>query len=296
METRPTPVSGEAQRTHRRAPLFDDFADDARLSPDGTKILFTRDGPAWWRKGYYGSQSAAIWLYDIKDKTFTKLLAPETGARWPLWKPDASGFYFVGDGDRKSWNLCSYEFGTKKVTTLTKFDDDSVVFPAVSRDGSTIVFRRLFDSYRYEPGSGLPPTKLEITADDDAVRVERYDRKLLSSAKDFTLSRDGLEIAFVAGGDVWVMDTELREPRQVTDTPEEEREPVFTPDGNGLLFISDAGGQTDVWRAERGDKSKYWWLNDNFPRSKLTDDVEVESQLMPTPPANGSLMCAAWAI
>jgi len=48
-------------------------------------------------------------------------------------------------------------------------------------------------------------------------------------ATEVAFSRDGLEIAFIAGGDLWLMDTELRDPRQVTKTPEEERNPAFSP-------------------------------------------------------------------
>lgn len=54
--------------------VFDDYAADPALSPDGKKILFVREGEAWWRKGYHGSQAAQIWLYDSDAKTFTKLL------------------------------------------------------------------------------------------------------------------------------------------------------------------------------------------------------------------------------
>ena len=34
--------------------LFDDYGSDGALSPDGTKLLFTREGEQWWRKGYTG--------------------------------------------------------------------------------------------------------------------------------------------------------------------------------------------------------------------------------------------------
>ena len=80
-----------------------------------------------------------------------------------------------------------------------------------------------------------------------------------------------------------MMDTELLEPRQVTDTPEEESDPVFSPDGESILFISDAGGQTDVWKASRADSDRYWWQNDNFKLEQLTKDADVESQLKWSP-------------
>jgi tricorn protease len=262
--------------------LFDDYGDDASLSPDGTKLLFTREGPAWWRKGYYGAQAAQIWLYDLQAKTFSHL-ASTTGARYPLWKPDGKSFYYVGNGTSKSWNLNEYDLGTSKSKTLTTFEDDSVVQPTLAADGKTLVFRRLFDLYRWTPEKPAAAKKLDIVVVDDDVRADPYDRKTLTSAKDFAVTRDGLEIAIIAGGDLWVMDTILREPKQVTDTPEEESEPLFTADQTALLYVSNAGGQCDIWKAEKSEANRYWWTNSKFNLKKITDDPTVESSLALSP-------------
>ena len=68
----------------------------ATSHPTRKSLIFTREGSPWWRKGYHGSQAAQVWRFDTVDKTFTKLLDPDTGARWPLWRPDGKGFYYVG--------------------------------------------------------------------------------------------------------------------------------------------------------------------------------------------------------
>ena len=221
--------------------LFDDYGASGALSPDGKRLLFTREGPAWWRKGYYGSQAAQIWMFEPETKTFTKLLDHNNGCLWPLWKPDGKAFYYVG-GQSGSFNLWEYNLETKGERQLTRMEDDSVVFPCISRDGSTIVFRHLFDLYRFNPSSESSPQKIELYDDGDAVS-EPIVRRRLSQATEVAFSADGLDIAFIAGGDLWVMDTELREPRQVTSTPEEERQPVFSPDGESLWFVSDAEGR-----------------------------------------------------
>src|SRR5439155_851847 len=62
--------------------LFDDYGSDGTLSPDGKKLLFTREGEAWWRKGYTGSRAAQIWLHDRDDNSFTKVLHQQHGCRW----------------------------------------------------------------------------------------------------------------------------------------------------------------------------------------------------------------------
>src|SRR5262249_36369093 len=146
----------------------------------------------------------------------------------------------------------------------------------------TIVFRHLFDLYRFRPGQTIPPEKIAIVHDGDRDHARR-ERRVLSQATSVAFSQDGLEIAFVAGGDLWVMDTELREPKQITNTVEEERYPVFSPGGDSLLFVSDKGGQCDVWKAERADRTKYWWQNDRFTLTRLTNDAAVESNLKWSP-------------
>ena len=271
-------------KRHERAAerlLFDDYGQNGSLSADGKRLLFTREGPAWWRKGYRGSQASQIWMWDSETKVFTQLLNHDAGCQWPLWKPDGQGFYFVG-ARSGSMNLCEYDLESKSEKQLTQFEDDSVAFPCLSRDGATIVFRQLFDLYRFHPGKSDPPVKLEITSDGDG-ESPRIERRTLAQASQVAFSRDGLEIAFIAGGDLWIMDTELREPRQVLATPEEERDPVFAPDGDSIWFVSDKEGQSDIWRAEKSEAAKYWWQNESFKVDRITNDPDLEGDLKFSP-------------
>jgi tricorn protease len=271
-------------RRDERSPeqlLFEDYGRSGSLSPDGKKLLFAREGAPWWRKGYKGSQSSQIWLYELENKSFTKVLDPSTGALWPLWNPDDKGFYYVGVS-KGAFNLKHHRLDASPDATLTEFEDDSVVYPCLSRDGSTLVFRRLFDLYRFEPQKGGSPVKLEITCASDPT-TSPIERRSLTSATSAAFSKDGLEVAFIAGGDLWVMDTELMEPKPITRTPEEERDPVFSPDGDSILFASDKDGQSDVWRATRADGKKYWWQNSEFKLDRLTQDADVEGTLKFSP-------------
>ncbi|MBI5689011.1 MAG: PD40 domain-containing protein [Verrucomicrobia bacterium] len=266
--------------------VFDDYGRTGDLSPDGKRLLFTREGEQATRKGYRGSQASQIWLYDSVTGIFTKLIAEDTSARFPRWRPDGKGFYFTS-GRSGSVNLWEYELANARQTQLTKFADDPVTSPAVSRDGRTIVFRHLFDFYRFEPGRSREPVRLEIW-DDSETAAANLERRTLTNVTDVAFSNDGLEVAFVAGGDLWVMDTILREPRQVTRTPESEHSPVFAPDGKSLIFVSDQNGQSDLWQAERENADEYWWRNDRFKLTRLTDDAETEQDLRWSP--DGSLL------
>lgn len=269
----------EEQRADKM--LFDDYGSEASLSPDGSKLLFVREGAPWFRKGYSGSQDGQIWLYELATKKFTKLRHTPGGCRWPLWKPTGDGYYYVAAGGG-STNLWESSLQGDTTRQLTHFTDDGPVFPTLSRDGSTLAFRVLFDLYSLSTKPGSAPQKIRIAAaTDSAPESEKHVTLAKSTQADFT--NDGLEIAFVAGGDVWVMDTELREPRQVTDTPEEERDVRWSPDGESLWFVSDRDGQADIWRAKRKNVKRFWWRNEEFSTERVTNDAEVESSLKFSP-------------
>jgi tricorn protease len=260
--------------------LFDDYGDSGALSPDGKKLLFTREGEGWWRKGYVGSRVAQVWLYDLESKNFTKLLHREFGCRWPLWKPDGNGFYYVAE-HAKGANLREYDFASQASKPLTKFKEDSVVFPAIARDGSRIVFRHLFDLYSYQP-SKAELKKLDIFHNTDR-SAKTSEHRVLTSATAAAFSQDGLEIAFIAGGDLWIMDTELREPKQITKTPEEEDNPLFSPDGQTILFTSSIGSHFAISKATRKNPKQFWWQNRDFEVTHLHEFQQRPTKLKVSP-------------
>ena len=261
--------------------VFDAYGDEGNISPNGKQILFVREGERWWRKGYHGSRAAQIWLYDVKKETFEKILDDPYGCRSPLWKPDGSGFYYAG-AESGTFNLREYDFELKDSSALTEYEDDFVVDPCISHDGSTIVFRHLFDLYRLHPGKDEQPQKIELTFDGDSP-VDEIVRRTESNANGASFTEDGLEMAFAAGGDVWVMETELKEPVAVNSTEHFESEPLFVDEGKSLLFVSDEGGQVDIVKATPKDGDLYWWQNEEFEFKKVTNDAATEVNVQRSP-------------
>jgi tricorn protease len=273
----------EVSLLERRAErvLFDDYADQGAVAPDGKKVLYTREGVEWWRKGYIGSEASQIWMFDTASGAHTLQVKADRGARSPLWKADGSGFYFASESDG-TYNLYERDFTTGATRQLTDFSDDGVNFATISRDGTTIAFRRLFDLYVFKPASGRPPRRIELFNAGEPLGKKTL-RRTLSSASESVHSPDALEIAFTAGGDLFVMDTELREPVRVTHSAELEHEPLFSPDGKAIFFVSEQGGQSDLWRVERADEEQYWWRNRDFVLKRMTQDPEPESDLRISP-------------
>ena len=59
------------------------------------------------------------------------------------------------------------------------------------------------------------------------------------------MSPSGKEVAFVMHGDVYVTSVEYRTTKRLTDTPEQERDICFAPDGRSIVYASERGG---VWQ------------------------------------------------
>jgi tricorn protease len=270
-----TPQSGEKL-------MFDAYGAMASLSPAGKAVLFTREGMTWSRKGYTGSKSSQIWLKRLGTEGYERLVGDDfDDCRYPVWAPDGESFYFVSEagGTRNIW---IYRLKSKKRKQLTNFEGDGVVAPALSADGQTMVFRRLFDLYRFDPTKNKPPEIVELEYDGDLFLQDRTERTL-TKATQIAYSSSGKVMAFISGGDVWVMDTLLKEPVQLTNTPAWESDLVFTKDGKSLYYIGQIAGQVDVLRAQRTDDKKPWWRNDNFEITKVTDDEVVEEALSISP-------------
>lgn len=267
--------------------LFNGYGAEGKVSSDNKRILFVREGERWWRKGYRGSRSAQIWMFNSTDDEFTKLVDTEAGNRSAVWGADGKLCYFCSSegAENGARNLWQYDFESKQAKQLTEFEDDLVTTPTISADGQTIVFSHKFDLYRWDTNGKRPPQLINIQLRADDLPPDTH-RRTLKTATDAAFSSDGLEIAFISGGDLWVMETELKEPVQITTSAEFESDPIFVDDGNAIVFVGWKDGQADVWKVQRSDESKYWWQTSDFNFTQITNDAEIESNLQLSPNGN----------
>ena len=262
--------------------LFDAYGSEGSLSRDGRYLLFTREGERWWRLGYHGARSAQIWMYDLKEEKFTKMLDRDHDCRWPVWRPDGRGFYFV-HGDHDGYDLYLQELDPKSKQRsgdpkkLVDMDHGSITFPTLSRNGRTLVFRHLGDLYRVNPTSqSLDCEKIPLRVSGDGA-TNPVVRRTLRQATEVEFTADGLEVAMVAGGDVWVMDTVLREPVRITDSPFDESNLVFDNTFKRLYLVQEIDGKSDIWYVEREDAKKHWWQNTKFKFTRVTNNEDYET-------------------
>ena len=247
--------------------VFDTYANGGKLSPDGKKILFTREGVETYRKQYKGTQAEQIWIYDIASDSFSQPLKSDTGLRWPLWGANSKSFYYVSQQDG-TFNLYQHFLKSGKDKQLTFFKGDGVILPSISDDGSTIVFRKLFHLYTLSTKKNSKPKQLELfhKVVDHQPSVKKT---IETKTKDLDFTPSGLEMGFIANNDIFVMDTVLKEPVQVSQTTEYESNLLFGDKGQTLYYLKDDGIQTSIYKVQKKDPSQYWWKSSDFEHIEL---------------------------
>lgn len=264
--------------------LFNAYADAVAISPNGEQLLYTTGGEKLYRKGYEGSLAGKIWLRNLATGEQRLVLDLKTSCRTPMWKPDGKGFYYVGQQDG-CFNVREYNLKSGEDKALTDFTEAAVIIPSLSANGKAMVFRNLFDFYRMDPRKPKSLKKLDLWIETDTPAMKTRRRFYTSVWNNdewgsFSATDDGLELCFTAGGDLWAMDTVLREPVAVCgDASTHEREAIFSKDGNSIYFLRDDGLGVNIWKAEREDETLYWWENEAFVLTPVTQDRIARSNL-----------------
>ncbi len=259
--------------------LFDAPASDPSVSPDGRYILFTQEGEDLYRKGTTGENVARIWCYDTHTSAFWLMVKEQTESRWPIWAPDGKGFYYVS-GQGGTGNIWYREFKGATQHQVTFFKGDGVIQPSLSKDGDVMVFRQGLYFYAIDPTDApAEPKKITLRSKDTGNLTKENRRRMFDSLNNadavggLTATSNGLEFAFTTGGDLYVMDSVLREPHLVYgDSRTQERDCVFSKDGSRLYFFSDRGDNVALLVAEKANPIHFWWENTNFHVRALIDD------------------------
>lgn len=259
--------------------LFDAMGSEPAVSPDGLRVLFTQEGEDLYRKGFEGENAARIWCYDTQAKTFTLLVKHATESRAPLWAPDGKGFYYVS-GQGGTQNVWWHAFPGDEERQLTFFKGDSVIHPTLSADGRTMVFRQGIDFWSFDPTQPkAAPKRIDLVPEDTGLTRAGTRRRFYDSlwnndeAGSLSATSEGKEFAFTTGGDLYVMDTVLREPKRVYgDSRTQERDCAFSRDDTRLYVLSDRGDSVALLVAEKARPDRFWWENDTFKVRPLVED------------------------
>ena len=180
-------------------------------------------------------RSADVWLYD--NGTYTQLTDFNGADQSPVWG-NGDTYYFVSEADG-TLNVYQGSIGSKGAKQLTNFTQHPVRSLTSAQNG-TLAFTWDGDIYTLRPGA--QPTKLTVSVNTDNYDSDLVKRYVNSGASSIAVSPEGKEVAFTLRGDIYVTSTEYNTTKRITDTPSQERNMSFSPDGRSIVFDSDVDG------------------------------------------------------
>ncbi|MFC1555469.1 S41 family peptidase [candidate division KSB1 bacterium] len=221
---------------------------DPKVSPDGKTVLFAEgwENGSKWRRGYRGSNTAKIWKMGFNDTEAVKLVSDDANAFWPAWSNNGEKFYFVSDRENGTKNIWSAESDGSGITRVTNFRDDKDVMELnLAKDVQKAVFRRNFGIWITNLTNGRTnAVKIDAPAEADENALFFVENGTVS---EFKVSPDGKKIAAVIRGEIFVLSSEGGYARNITNSPENERNIDWDAESKNIIFVSDEGANPDLY-------------------------------------------------
>ena len=231
---------------------------DASMGKDGAVLYHDLKGyEDKFRKHHQSPICRDIWLY--KDDHYTKLTTFKGEDRNPVWG-NANDYYYLSEEDG-TFNVYRRQLDGSGKQQLTHFKGNPVRYLSRANNG-TLCFA--YDGGLYTLTEGSQPKQLAVTITADEGNDSLYRQVQTWGATEIALSPKNKEIAFVLHGDVYVTSIDYKTTRQITDTPEQERNINFSPDGRSLVYASERNGLWQIYQTSivKKDEKQFTYATD----------------------------------
>ncbi len=249
-----------------------------KYSPDGKAIIYDRmyEFP-WFRARYQGSGAAQMWRYDlasgkreqVENNGFQHLWPSVGGKAWPILNVTVSevtpSSSWIGktipkvvDNPNRCPNIYACDAPGKE-RRLTSFTVAGPRFLSVASKADVCAFEHDGDMYVMPLGSEAKKITVYATVDDKTTQEERL--ILTTGVGNATLSPDGGNWIFSVRNELWSVPTKkpkgpnADDATQLTDWAGVDDNPVYTPDGKAIFFVSDREGGERLYRMDVATKN-----------------------------------------
>lgn len=220
-----------------------------------------------WRKHHISSVTRDIWKYNTTKKSFKKLSGFKGENRSPVFGVNQDDVFYLSE-ESGSFNVWKLEKNGKK-TQITTFDTHPVRSLSISNNG---ILCFSYHGQIYTMREGEKPSKLSVFSPND--RKTSESRKILNSINEMATSPDGMEVAVIMHGEVYVVNPDTGTTKRITHTPNEERWVNFHPTEKKLLYSSFRNGSWNVYETTLEDSNELYFFNS----TKLVEKAVVEEE------------------
>ncbi|MGA3039445.1 MAG: PDZ domain-containing protein, partial [Bryobacteraceae bacterium] len=214
------------------------IAFEGSYSPDGSHLAYVplfQFQQAW--KRYRGGQTRKIWIANLADSTIVKIPRENSNDFNPMWVGDR--IYFLSDREGPV-TLFYYDTKTKKVTRA--IENHGLDFKSASAGPGAIVYEQFGGLHLYDLKSGQTKA-VAVTLTGDLPEVRPHFVNVAKRLRNADISPNGLRAVFEARGEILTVPADKGDPRNLTNTTTAmEREPVWSPDGQSIAYLSDESG------------------------------------------------------
>lgn len=215
-------------------------------SPDATQLAFNkvfREFRTW--KYYKGGMADDIWIFDYNTKKISNITNNPAQDIFPMWHENK--IYYLSDRDR-FMNLFVYDNTTKETKRLTNFARYDIKFPSLGNN--KIVFENGGYIYYYDLTKS-EVVKLNIKIREDFSASRPVIKDVSSDIMNIEISPNGNRLIVSARGEIFSVPVNKGITKNITNSSgAHDRNPVWSPDGKYVAYISDKSGEYQIYLSE----------------------------------------------